>query len=170
MKVQHASVAFKDNLKSVTFRDKFKSVTFRDEFKSVTFRDDLKSVTFKNDLSKTSKENTLTSSQQPPFFFFFSLPLSFLDTFALLFLELMALAVVALVPALFFGTTADTLEVPVAAVGTGTGASLLMLPLLLSPWWGSCTVARPLHLCCQKSWILVWRQLLWLFGSLCVKT
>ena len=69
MKVQHASVAFKDNLKSVTFRDKFKSVTFRDEFKSVTFRDDLKSVTFKNDLSKTSKENTLTSSQQPPLFF-----------------------------------------------------------------------------------------------------
>ena len=69
-----------------------------------------------------------------------------------------------------FGATADTLEVPVAAVGTGTGASLLMLPLLLSPWWCSCTVARPLHLCCQKSWILVWRQLLWLFGSLCVKT
>ena len=98
-----------------------------------------------------------------------SLPLSFLDTFSLFFLELMALAVVALVPALFFGTTADTLEVPVAAVGTGTGASLLMLPLLLSPWWCSCTVARPLHLCCQKSWILVWRQLLWLFGSLCVK-
>ena len=103
-------------------------------------------------------------------FFFFSLPLSFLDTFSLFFLELMALAVVALVPALFFGATADTLEVPVAAVGTGTGASLLMLPLLLSPWWCSCTVACPLHLCCQKSWILVWRQLLWLFGSLCVKT
>ena len=51
MKVQHASVTFKDNLKSVTFRD------------------DLKSVTYKNDLSKTSKENTLTSSRQPPLFF-----------------------------------------------------------------------------------------------------
>ena len=141
MKVQHASVTFKENLKCVIFRD---------EFKSVTFRDDLKSVTFKNDLSKTSKENTLLLGS---LFFIFSLPLSFLDTFSLFFLELMALAVVALVSTLFFGAAADTLEVSVAAVGTGPGteASLLMLPLLLSPWWCSCIVARPLHFCCQKS-------------------